>query len=156
MDLGTVAALFVAPEKGAPMEARAQVTAVPGRGLDGDRYAAGTGHYSGRPGPRRQVTLVETEAVEAVARDCDVTLDAADTRRNIVTRGVALNHLVGVEFRVGEARLRGIRLCEPCTYLEGLLERPGVRDALVHRGGLNAEVLAGGAIRSGDNVSRSG
>ena len=81
-------------------------------------------------------------------------IEPIETRRNVVTRGVALNHLVGKRFRVGEVMLQGIRLCEPCEHLESLT-RPGVRAALVHRGGLRAQILEGGAIRVGDSISRS-
>jgi MOSC domain-containing protein YiiM len=98
------------------------------------------------------VTLIESEALDAVRREYGVEISAAESRRNILTEGVALNHLVGREFRIGEVRLRGVRLCEPCNHLEGLT-RPGVREALVHRGGLRADVLTDGVIRPGDRVA---
>ena len=80
---------------------------------------------------------------------------AVETRRNVVTRGIALNHLVGKRFRVGEVLLQGIRLCEPCDHLESLT-RPGVRQALLHRGGLRAQILEGGVIRVGDPIAPVG
>jgi MOSC domain-containing protein YiiM len=78
-------------------------------------------------------------------------LDPGATRRNIVTRGVPLKHLVGQQFRVGDVTLRGLRLCEPCAHLERL-SHPGVREALIHRGGLRAQILTDGTIRVGDSI----
>ncbi|TMI90280.1 MAG: MOSC domain-containing protein [Bacillati bacterium ANGP1] len=131
-----------------------EVRAVPGQGLEGDRYFHRKGTYSEKPGPDREVTLIEIEAIEALKRDYRVALDPGDSRRNIATRGVPLNQLVGREFTVGAVGLRGIRLCEPCGHLEGLT-REGVRAGLVHRGGLRAQILTGGVIRPGDPVQGS-
>ena len=151
---GRLVAIYVAPAGGAPMEARRSAEAVAGVGLRDDRYASGTGTYSGTGRGPRDVTLIEREAVEAVRReDGGVPIVEAETRRNLVTEGVALNHLVGRVFRVGDVRLRGIRLAEPCTYLEQLTARPGARAALVHRGGLRAELLDDGELRVGDLVA---
>ena len=152
---GEVVALYVAPTAGAPMEARAEVEAIAGRGLAGDRYGDAAGTYSGTrvPDAQRAVTLIEREAV-AAAHDEQCPIEERETRRNVVTVGVPLNHLVGLTFHVGTVRLRGINLAEPCAYLEGLTH-PGARAALVHRGGLRAEVLEGGPIRVGDAVASS-
>jgi MOSC domain-containing protein YiiM len=146
-------AIFVAPTAGAPMEARASIEAFAGGGLHGDRYATGTGTYSGTGRGARDVTLIEREAVDAVrTEDGGVSVAEAETRRNLVTEGVALNHLVGRTFRVGAVRLRGVKLAEPCVYLEQVTGRQGVRAALVHRGGLRAEILDGGELRVGDAI----
>ncbi len=128
------------------------VHAVPGKGLEGDRYFRAAGTYSDRPGPAREITLIESEAIEAMARDNKLTIRAGDARRNLVTRGVPLNHLIGREFLVGGVRLRGIRLCEPCSHLEGLTRR-GVLAGLIHRGGLRAQILTGGEIHVGDAIA---
>jgi len=133
------------------MRSVTEVRAVQGEGLTGDRYAAKLGTYSNQPGSGRDVTLIELEAIEALARDYQLELDAGSARRNIVTQNVALNHLVGREFRVGGARLRGTRLCEPCAHLEKLT-RKGVLRGLIHRGGLRAEVVKSGTIRVGDPI----
>ena len=151
MKNGTVVSIYIAPGAAAPMKEVAAVRAVAGKGLEGDRYFSETGTYSHQQGPSRHVTLIEIEAIEAVKRDDEIDLAAGETRRNIVTRGVAVNHLVGKEFTVGEVRLRGTELCEPCAHVEQL-SRKGVRQALVHRGGVNAEILASGVIRAGDAV----
>lgn len=135
------------------MASLAEVEALPGKGLAGDRYCEQTGTYSHRAGHEREVTLIEIEAIEALKRDYGIELDPGSSRRNIVTRGVPLNHLVGREFRVGEVTLRGIRLCEPCEHLEALTQR-GVIRGLVHRGGLRAQVLTSGLIRVGDAVAQ--
>ena len=128
------------------------VRAVAGKGLEGDRYANGVGTFSGQVGSGREVTLIEVEAITSLAREYDVEIDPADSRRNLVTQDLPLNHLVGREFKVGDVILRGSRLCEPCGHLE-TLTRPGVRRGLVHRGGLRAEVVDGGIIRTGDEVT---
>lgn len=152
--MGTVTAIFIAPSAQAPMEEIATAELEAGRGIVGDRYHAGAGTWS-KPGEehrdRRQVTLIESEAVEAVGRDYRVAVTAQLTRRNIVTRGVALNHLVGAVFTVGSARLRGVKLCEPCGHLERVGGVP-IRQPLVHRGGLNCEVLETGTVKVGDTV----
>lgn len=153
---GEVVSIHISESATGPMKSLDQVRAVPGKGLEGDRYFNGEGSWSNKPGPDREVTLIEIEAIEALAREDNVEIAPGDARRNVVTRGIALNDLVGREFRVGDVRLRGLRLCEPCSHLEGL-SKPGVLKGLVHRGGLRAQVLTEGVIRPGDavRVSRS-
>ncbi|HLY60317.1 MAG TPA: MOSC domain-containing protein [Terriglobia bacterium] len=151
MEKSTVVSLYIAPGARQPTVSVNEVHAVPGKGLEGDRYFNLTGTFCDNPGPSYEVTLIEIEAVDALKRDCKVELSAGEIRRNIVTRGVALNHLVGREFKVGSVSLRGIRLCEPCAHLEKLT-RDGVISGLTHRGGLRAQVLTEGAIRVGDPV----
>ena len=149
---GAVVSIHVTPAAGRPMESLGEVRAVAGRGLEGDRYFLGTGYYSGKPSDGgREVTLIEAETLDALPREGSIKISAAESRRNIVTAGVPLNHLVGREFRVGEVRLRGTRLCEPCRYLDGLTQA-GVMAALVHRAGLRAQILGGGMIRVGDTI----
>ena len=150
---GEVVSIHIAPDEGEPVVEVDQVRAIEGRGLEGDRYFIKSGKMSRKDDPGREVTLIEAEAVEALARDYGVELSPGESRRNIMVRGVALNHLRGVEFQVGEAVLRGVKLCEPCGYLEGLTKE-GIRAGLKHRGGLNAEIVTGGLIRPGDEVSR--
>jgi MOSC domain-containing protein YiiM len=146
---GRVVSLHLAAEASAPMQTVTEVRAVPGRGLEGDRYFTGTGFYSQKPSTGgREVTLIETESVEALD---GIKLAAADSRRNIATAGVPLNHLVGREFYVGAVRMRGVRLCEPCQHLDELTQ-PGVMKELVHRGGLRAQIITEGVIRTGDAV----
>lgn len=148
---GTVEHVHVAPEGGDDPEARDSIEAVAGEGLRGDRYFADTGTFSDsdRDVPK-QATLIEAEAIEAVEEDYDISLEPGVHRRNLTVRGVALNHLVGERFRVGDAVLEGAELCEPCSYLERKLEREGVREALVHRGGLRCAVVESGEIAVGD------
>ncbi|PYN01104.1 MAG: MOSC domain-containing protein [Candidatus Rokuibacteriota bacterium] len=158
---GSVLSIHIAPAASAPMVTLAEVRALPGRGLDGDRYALGTGYYSARPSAGgREVTLIEMESVEALEHGIvnaagerlGIKLTAAETRRNIATSGVPLNHLVDRTFQVGTVRMRGTRLCEPCQYLEGLTARPRLMSGLLHRGGLRAQILTEGLIRVGDVV----
>ena len=147
--MGRVIAIHIARTNGAPLERVVSARLLVGRGIEGDRHCAERPPDKPRNG--RDVTLIETEALDALKRDYDLALDAPSTRRNILTEGVALNHLVGREFRIGEARLRGVRLCEPCAHLESLTKE-GVRAALVHRGGLRATILDGGVVRKGDAI----
>jgi hypothetical protein len=143
---GTVESLLVAPEAEAPLVRVDEVAAVAGRGLEGDRYALGRGTFGRRGGRGYQLTLVEAEVL------AEVDLSWEEARRNVVTRGVALNALVGRRFRVGAAECVGRRLAEPCSHLERLV-RPGLLRPLVHRGGLRADIVAGGRIRVGDEVA---
>ena len=148
---GEVISIYISPTKGAAMTAVDEVKAIEGVGLDGDRYASGGETFSKKKGPTREVTLIESEAIEAAAVSYGVELGLGDSRRNIVTRGVPLNHLVGSHFRVGDVVLEGLKLCEPCGRLEKLTQQ-AVRKAFAHRGGLRARVVTGGSIRNGDEV----
>lgn len=157
---GNVVSIHIAAEASAPMHSITEVRAFPGRGLEDDRYFAGTGFYSKKSSyGGREVTLIEVEAVEALfggmlnaeGQRCGIKLAAADTRRNIATSGVPLNHLIDREFWVGTVLLRGARLCEPCKYLDDLTQR-GVMSGLIHRGGLRALILSEGVIRVRDVV----
>jgi len=122
----SVQALFIGPTANQPLQPVDQVVAVAGHGLEGDRTYRRAGKPPSKNGPDREITLIEAEAIEAVSRDYDVALSPIETRRNVVTRGIALNHLVGKQFRVGAVVLRGIRLCEPGEHLESLT-RVGLR-----------------------------
>ncbi len=153
---GIVVGVYITPMAIQPMVFVNEVRAVPGKGLEGDRYFKQIGTYSGKSGPgglppAREVTMIEIETIEALKRDYGIELDLGASRRNIVTRGVPLNHLVDREFQVGEVALRGIRLCEPCAHLEKLTSKE-LLGALVHRGGLRAQILADGIIRVGDSI----
>jgi MOSC domain-containing protein YiiM len=150
-----VQALFIGPTPAQPLRGVDHVVAVAGHGLEGDRKFRGQGSPTPKDGPDRELTLIEAEAIEAVSRDYKVMFGAVETRRNVVTQGIALNHLVGKQFRIGEVLLQGIRLCEPCEHLESLT-RKGVREALIHRGGLRAQILEGGVIRVGDPITSIG
>jgi MOSC domain-containing protein YiiM len=158
---GQVVSLHVGREAGVPLDIVPEVRAVPGRGLEGDRYFLGRGHYSARPSfGGRDVTFIETETIEALERGVEnaagerlgIKMTAAETRRNIATVGVPLNHLVDRTFWVGSVQMRGTRLCEPCQYLEGLTGRPRLMNGLLHRGGLRAQILTEGVIRVGDTI----
>jgi MOSC domain-containing protein YiiM len=152
MSRGSVVTIHLVAEAGGAPVAVDEVKAVAGQGLEGDRYFSGMGTYSDKPEPKRHMTLIEEEAIEAVRRDYAIDLAPGQTRRNIMVRGVALNHLVDRTFTVGDATLRGIKLCEPCQHMEAL-SKPGARKALLHRGGLRCEIVEGGTIRVGDPVT---
>lgn len=148
---GAVVAIYIAPTGAAPMRPVANAQVVVDRGLEGDRYYSKLGTYSNQPGSGRDVTLIEIEAIDGLKREYEVQLDPGQSRRNIVTRGIALNHLVEQEFRVGDVVLRGTRLCEPCAHIEKLTVKGAMR-GLIHRGGLRAEIVKGGIIRVGDTI----
>ncbi len=148
---GTVESIHIASAAEAPMQAIDRVQAIPGVGLEGDRYALKQGTFF-KPEPDFELTLIEAEALEALKRDYNFEVATGECRRNLVTRGAALNHLVGKEFLVGEVKVRGIRLCEPCSHLERLTAQPVIK-GLRHRGGLRAQILSEGWIHVGDVVS---
>jgi len=149
---GRIEAIYTAPSEALPVVRRDRVRARPGVGLDGDRYSLGTGFWSHDHKVSRDVTLIEAEVVEALHVDHSGQLDHGLFRRNIVTSGVRLNELVGKRFRIGEVVLEGTSFCEPCAYLELLIGRPILR-ALVHRGGLRANILTMGEIHCHDTIS---
>jgi MOSC domain-containing protein YiiM len=145
---GRVETIIVGERVAAPLGRVPTVEAVPGRGLKGDRK------FKEGNEPGRQITLIEREALEGIEREYGIPLTPEEARRNVVTEGVPLNHLVGREFRVGSVRLRGVKLCEPCGHLEKLTGK-AVLKGLAHRGGLRAEILSGGVIREGDSVEEA-
>ena len=146
---GKVVGLQIALAEGELMQEIEEAHAVPGRGLEGDRYFLGTGHFSKMHGPSYELTFIEVESIEALRRDYDYELAPKDSRRNIVTQGIALNHLVEKEFFVGEVLVRGIRLCEPCFHLANLTHHNAL-SGLIHRGGLRAQILTEGILHVGD------
>jgi MOSC domain-containing protein YiiM len=141
---GTVAAILIAADAEAPLLRVDEAEALAGRGLAGDRYADGRGTFSA-PGRGYQLTVVEAEVLD------EIQLPWEEARRNIVTRGISLNGLVGRHFRIGSVECVGRRLAEPCAHLERLA-RPGLLRPLVHRGGLRADITKSGLIRPGDKV----
>ena len=150
---GKVISINIAAKAEGPMQSVNEVRAVPARGLEGDRYFFRQGTYY-KPQPDRELTLIEAEAIEALRSEFQVEYDLGASRRNLVTRGVPLNHLVGKEFWIGEVKVRGLKLCEPCAHLQRL-SHPKVLPGLVHRGGLRAQILNEGLIRVGETVRES-
>jgi MOSC domain len=143
---GHIERICVAAASGEPMRVLEAARALPGQGLEGDRYVFGAGTFPTGP-PGSALTLIEAEVCESF----DPPLGPGEHRRNIVTRGIALNDLLGHEFALGEVRCRGTRLCEPCTVVQRYAGRPVLRE-LVHRGGLRADILSDGEIRVGDEL----
>ena len=148
---GRVAAIYIAPEPGAPTVDVDEVRAVPGRGLEGDR------NFAPAPGPTHkhpdnELTLFSLEALDEARREHGLEIGPGDTRRNVATTGVPINELVNREFNVGAVRVRGLELCEPCLHLSELVGDRRILRALVHRGGLRAQILTEGQIRVGDAV----
>jgi MOSC domain-containing protein YiiM len=150
--MGSVEGIFIASEAEQATHGVDAVRAVAGRGLVGDRYFAGDGTFFEERKPGQDLTLIEAEAIEGLAREHGIGLGPGEARRNVVTRGIALNDLVGRRFTVGDVECVGRRLCDPCSHLESLTQ-PGVLKGLVNRGGLRADIVNGGRIAVGDPVS---
>jgi MOSC domain-containing protein YiiM len=122
-----------------------------------DQGPRGDRHFADEADPARRaegwdLTLIEAEALEAFSAETGIPLSHEESRRNLLTRGIRLNDLVGKRFRVGAVECEGVQLCEPCSHLQGLT-RDGVLRGMVHRAGLNANVVAGGTIATGDEVT---
>jgi MOSC domain-containing protein YiiM len=149
--IGTVELIALASEAEGPMRSVSSAEAIEGRGLLGDRYERKAGTFSKPGGRRYDLTLVEAEALEELSAK-GVELAPIEARRNIVVRDIALDDLIGRRFRVGEVECYGQRRCEPCSHLQRLTQ-PGVLRGLIHRGGLRADVLSSGRIRTGDSVA---
>jgi MOSC domain-containing protein YiiM len=150
---GKLLAIAIARQAKVAMELVESTEAVAGEGLRGDRYGAGIGafQFQGQRKPASELTLIAREAIEAANDEFNFTISHLDTRRNLLTEGVPLNELVGKEFCVGEVRVKGLELCEPCGYLEKRTF-PGIKEALKRRGGLRCCILRGGVIRAGDII----
>lgn len=147
---GVVEAICIAPRAEAAVRQVERARALPGRGVEGDRHVEGLGTFpSGVSGSA--LTLIDAEVLESFGDGDEPPLTADEHRRNVVTRGIDVNALVGRPFVIGGVRCRGARLCEPCSHLQRLAARPVLRD-LVHRGGLRADILTEGEIRVGDSV----
>jgi hypothetical protein len=140
---GVVEGLLVAPDAEAPMTRIESATAVAGHGLEGDRYRDGRGTFGGGVG--YELTLVDAANLEELG------IPWEKARRNVVTRGIDLNALVGRRFRIGAVECIARRLAEPCAHLEKV-EGKGLMRPLVHRAGLRADILVGGPIALGDTV----
>jgi MOSC domain-containing protein YiiM len=147
VDEGRVVGIFLTSEHGELPESVDRARALAGKGLEGNRYFYANG---GAP-DGRALTLIAAEALEALEQETNIVLSAAETRRNVLTRGIDVNALVGKRFRVGDVECLGVELCEPCTHLQSMTQ-PGVIKGLVHRAGLNADILNDGEIAIGDAV----
>ena len=127
-----------------------RVRALAGKGLEGNRYF----FAGGDAGPGKALTLIAAEALEGLQQSTGIVLSGAASRRNVLTRGIDVNALVGKRFRVGDVECVGVELCEPCSHLESLTQ-PGIVKGLVHRAGLNADILTDGQIAVGDPVAQT-
>ncbi len=150
---GTVSHLHITARAFLPMRQQESIELVAGRGILGDRYMLGCeqGFYSEKPEEGRQVTLFESEVLDAILRDYKIELLPEEHRRNITTVGVPLNWLVGRRFRIGPCLVEATRLSVPCRHIEQILDKP-VFDPMVHRSGLNCRILEGGIVRVGDGI----
>jgi len=150
---GIVVALFTVDRRAAPMKKVDQLYALAGRGIEGDRYFLGTGTYSKKPEPGRQVTLIKSEVLESLKNKLEINVKPEESRRNILTQGIEINDLIGTEFYVGTVRLRAHRITQPCLYLEKLLDQPGLYKELWGNGGISCEILCDGVIKERDIIT---
>ena len=152
--MGKVLEIYIAERSGVPMQSIEQAQLEAGKGIVGDRYYSGQGTFSERLAglPDVELTLIESEEVDAFNREQGFDFSCGDFRRNIVTQGVRLNELEGCEFTLGGIRLRGVRLCEPCAHLAGILT-DAIMPALVHKTGLRAEIISSGNVQLGDTLT---
>jgi MOSC domain-containing protein YiiM len=148
---GTVEHIHIADAEGGPMIGLDTVEAVAGVGLTGDRYAKQAGFWPDGGEESRNVTLIEAEEIEGLATGSGIELAPGESRRNLTTRGVRLNDLVGKEFWIGNVKARGAELCEPCTHLAGITGKALIKP-LTHRAGLRADLLTSGRISVGDPI----
>ncbi len=155
--MGTVLEIFTTPALGEPMRPHEEARAIAGGGLEGDRYALGTGFYSSTPttAGARELTLIDLGAIDGVTAQTGIPFSTIESRRNIVTSGVDLDALIGQAFTVGEVLCEGVRGCPPCIHLEELTEKR-VMKALARTGGLRARIVRGGMIRVGDAIESTG
>jgi MOSC domain-containing protein YiiM len=154
-DSGTVEAVAIAPDAEAPMVLIEGASVRAGRGLEGDRYFDGRGTFSDTHARGHDLTLIEAEVLDALTLPAGQ-LAPEEARRNVITRGIDLNALVGKRFRIGDVECFGQRLCEPCAVLERLTAaagKPGTLRALIRKGGLRADVLCDGEIRVGCEIA---
>lgn len=146
--------IHVARSNAAPMESVDEIDVVRGIGVVGDRHALAAGEWD-ESHIGEELTLVEAEALERLAREHDIHLKPGESRRTLTTRGIPLNRLVGRRFRVGEVVVEGVDLCEPCSHLQGLLGKPVIAP-LVHRAGIRVLLVEDGKIRVGDELEDLG
>jgi len=149
---GSVVALYTVDHGSAPMTKVQQIKAMAGRGIEGDRYFLGTGTYSKKPEAGRQITLIKSEVLQWLNNEFQISVKPEESRRNVLTRDVEINELVGTEFFVGLVLLKAHRITQPCRYLEKLLGRPGLYKALWDNGGISCEILSDGIIKQGDLI----
>ena len=153
IESGKVVSLFIVDRSAEPMKKVNQLAALAGRGIEGDRYLLGTGTYSKKPEPGRQVTLIQSEVLTSLNKKFNITVKPEESRRNVLTEGIEINDLIGKEFLVGTVRLRAHRLTRPCKYLENLLGQPGLYKELWDHGGISCEILTDGVIEEGDIIT---
>jgi MOSC domain-containing protein YiiM len=149
--MGHIKSIFIAKSSESPMTSLTTAELIAGKGLVGDRYYKGTGTFSKQLAglPDVELTLIESEEIDSFNKKLNYSFEYSQYRRNIVTVGFRLNELVDKEFSIGNIRLKGIRLCEPCAHLANILTKD-IMPELVHRTGLRAQILTTGTIEVGE------
>lgn len=150
---GSVVAIYITDRRSAPMTKVQHIKAIAGQGIEGDRYFLGAGTYSKKPEPGRQITLIKSEVLRWLNDEFQININPEQSRRNVLTRDIEINELIGTEFFVGHVLLRAHRITQPCRYLEKLIDRPGLYKALWDNGGISCEILSDGIIKEGDSIT---
>lgn len=150
---GEVVAIHITDSAGQPMRGRESAVALAGEGLEGDRYRNGVGFYSQTPTTpgARELTLIAEEALADVTAETGIPIPLHEHRRNITTRGIDVDALLGHQFRIGDVLCEGVRACPPCNHLDELTGKP-LLQPLARRGGLRARIVRGGVLRVGDRI----
>ncbi len=149
--MGTIAYIHTTTAASKPRLALTEAEVIAGQGIKGDRYAQQVGYYSAEPKPGRHITMIEAEVMEHIACVQGIPLAPHESRRNITTRGIRFNPLVGKKLQIGAVVVDVIRWCDPCLYLQRLVGQP-ILQPLVGRGGIRCDVRSGGIIRVGDVI----
>ncbi|KAF3984792.1 MAG: MOSC domain-containing protein [Methylococcales symbiont of Hymedesmia sp. n. MRB-2018] len=151
---GKIKYIFIATSSGEPMQSLNVASIVSGKGIEGDRYYTGLGTFSEKlkGNPAVEISLIEIEEIDKFNSNHNQQLDYGDFRRNIVTEGIKLNNLVGKIFYIGNVKLKGIRLCEPCSHLAETVNQL-VLPHLVGRGGLRAQIISTNKIKIGESIN---
>jgi MOSC domain-containing protein YiiM len=152
MTIGKVVGIYIARTQGDQTVNVDRIHVVPGMGIEGDRYFKKRTEVEGQSKTGREITMIELEAIDSMRLNDGIQITPQETRRNIVTNGIPLNELAGHIFFIGEIKLRGVRLCEPCQYLANKTD-PRILHAMVHRGGLRADILTEGDIHINDSIT---
>jgi hypothetical protein len=150
---GIIESILISGNAGGEVVSQSSVKLEIGRGIVGDRYYLSKGTYSKKLEKTHdfEITLIEREEIDVFNQATGLNYDAAAFRRNLVTRGIRLNDLVGKEFSIGDVKFRGVRLCEPCAYLSDLLGSKFM-SLMMHKAGLRAQILVNGSIEASDSI----
>ena len=135
-------------KSGKEIQEVSRVEVIANKGIVNDRY------FSENNDQDLQITLIESENIDYYNEISETKIPYINFRRNIITKGIQLNDLVHKEFLIGNIKVKGHRLCDPCRYLQEKLEQKDLVKKLLNRGGLRCEILTGGIISVNDPIKQ--